>query len=114
MSWSSAGQESPAMIAAAAPCSSDRATVLRDTRRCWAAYSDGPMVRWAGLGRAIQAAKRGRVLTLPRSDASYKVVLNQQQLLWIGGSSKGLIYTMGYLGERGRSVVLWRNEAIVC
>jgi hypothetical protein len=70
MSSSSAGQESPAMIAVAAPCSSDRATVLRDRGRCWAAYSDGPMVRWAGLGHAIQAAKRGRVLTLPRSDAS--------------------------------------------
>jgi hypothetical protein len=68
-SSSSAGQGSPA-LAAAAPSSSDRATVLRDRGRCWAASIDGPMFRWAGLGRVIQAAKHGRVLTLPRSEAS--------------------------------------------
>jgi hypothetical protein len=56
------------VIAAVAPRSSDQAGVNFEIGRCWAASADGSKVRWAGLGRAILAAKHGRVLPLPRFD----------------------------------------------
>jgi hypothetical protein len=58
------------VIAAAAPRFSDQAGVNFEIGRCWAASTDGSKVRWAGLGRAILAAKHGRVLPLPRFDVA--------------------------------------------
>jgi hypothetical protein len=65
-----AHRQGSAAIVAAVSCSSDRSDGRRDGERCWAASSGGPRNRWAGLGLAIQAAKRCRVLTLPRFDSA--------------------------------------------
>jgi hypothetical protein len=58
------------VFAAAAPTLSDQAGINFEGRRCWAACADGSKSRWAGLGRAILAAKHRRVLPLPRLDVA--------------------------------------------